>query len=215
MRWAWRAASTSAPSCRTRCGAGGVCLVRTIRALVLPSLARPPAAVSRNSAGGPGASLPLTPVTGGAAVGHGCGQQRPWSLAVLWSAARPPVVRRMLAAPLLLFMMAVGAVKQDAHPGCAHAERPWGGMRAVSARGGPEHPCAASDGACRERQAAAELGNTDVGAELDADAAPAGDAGEAAAAALAAAVQPEREVHSFEIDPTQVRGRRCQALRAG
>jgi len=88
-------------------------------------------------------------------------------------------------------------------------------MRAVSARGGPEHPCAASDGACRERQAAAELGNTDVGAELDADAAPAGDAGEAAAAALAAAVQPEREVHSFEIDPTQVRGRRCQALRAG
>jgi len=54
-----------------------------------------------------------------------------------------------------------------------------------------------------------------VGAELDADAAPAGDAGEAAAAALAAAVQPEREVHSFEIDPTQVRGRRCQALRAG
>ena len=56
-------------------------------------------------------------------------------------------------------------------------------------------------------QAAAELGNTDVGmeAELDADAVPGLDAGEAAAAAVAAATQPEREVHSFEIDPTQVR----------
>lgn len=54
-------------------------------------------------------------------------------------------------------------------------------------------------------QAAAELGNTDVGmeAEADADAAPGLDAGEAAAAAVAAATQPEREVHSFEIDPTQ------------
>jgi len=72
MRWAWRAASTSAPSCRTRCGAGGVCLVRTFRALVLPSLARPPAAVSRAATlrGGPGASPPLTPVPGGAAVGR-------------------------------------------------------------------------------------------------------------------------------------------------
>ncbi len=72
----------------------------------------------------------------------------------------------------------------------------------------------AGDGVCCMYQAAAELGNTDVGAELDADAAPAGDAGEAAAAALAAATQPEREVHSFEIDPTQARGRHGQALRA-
>ena len=56
-------------------------------------------------------------------------------------------------------------------------------------------------------QAAKELGNTDVGmeAEADADAAPGLDAGEAAAAAVAAATQPEREVHSFEIDPTQAR----------
>ncbi len=53
---------------------------------------------------------------------------------------------------------------------------------------------------------AVELGNTDVGVEeaADADAAPGLDAGEAAAAAVAAATQPEREVHSFEIDPTQV-----------
>ncbi len=49
-----------------------------------------------------------------------------------------------------------------------------------------------------------ELGKTDVDAEADADAAPGFDAGEAAAAAMAATTQPEREVHSFEIDPTQV-----------
>ena len=55
------------------------------------------------------------------------------------------------------------------------------------------------------RQAAAELGNTDVGVDADADAAPGFDAGEAAAAAVAAATQPEREVHSFEIDPAQAR----------
>ncbi|KAK9830608.1 hypothetical protein WJX81_004839 [Elliptochloris bilobata] len=64
-------------------------------------------------------------------------------------------------------------------------------------------------------QAAAELGNTDVGAEVDADAAPGLDAGEAAAAAVAGALHPEREVHSFEIEPTQVEHVKARCLPGG